>query len=60
MHARAALNEKSDAEARRVCIDRFWGSEHNCMYVNPVEVRQAQILFLRRCERPGWRQNIYL
>ena len=37
-------------------FDRSGGSEHNCSYVNPVEVRSAR-------QAPGlhgWRQNIHL
>src|SRR6201987_3454861 len=32
----------SDAWVQRVQIDTLRGVEHNCMYVNPAEVRQAQ------------------
>src|ERR1700746_3741127 len=33
----------SDAKVQRVQIDTLRGVEHNCMYVNPAEVRQAKI-----------------
>jgi len=37
------VRKNSDDYERRVCIDTPRRSEHNYMYVNPVEVRQAQI-----------------
>ena len=37
------MRKNSDDYERRVCIDTPRRSEHNYMYVNPVEVRQAQI-----------------
>jgi CTP synthase len=37
----------SDAWVQRVRIDTLRGVEHNCMYVNPAEVRQAQICSVR-------------
>src|ERR1700751_1054652 len=37
----------SDAWVQRVQIDTLRGVEHNCMYVNPAEVRQAQICSVR-------------
>ena len=37
------MRKNSDDYERRVCIDTPRRSEHNYMYVNPAEVRQAQI-----------------
>src|ERR1700747_1456583 len=37
----------SDAWVQRVQIDTLRGVEHNCMHVNPAEVRQAQICSVR-------------
>jgi len=48
-----------DARLLTVCIDSIGTSEHNCMYVNPVEVKQLTSA-RQGGEQPGWRQNIYL